>query len=52
MILVVKEVGGSSTVTVVPFGEELVSGHESAALSQPYGAFKVYTNGTNWFVLS
>lgn len=51
IILVVKEVGGSSAVTVVPFGAELVSGGVSAVLSQPYGSFKLYTNGTDWFVL-
>lgn len=51
MILVVKEVGGSSTITVVPFGSELVSGGSSAVLSQPYGSFKIYTNGTDWFSL-
>ena len=51
MIRVVKEVGGSSTVTVVPFGAELVSGSSSAVLSQPYGSFNIYTNGTDWFVL-
>lgn len=51
MILVVKEVAGPSTVTVVPFGTELVSGGSSAVLSQPYGALKIYTNGTNWFAL-
>lgn len=33
MILVVKEGGGSNTVTVVPFGTELVSGTSSAVLS-------------------
>lgn len=51
MVSVVKEVGGSSTVTVQPFGTELVSGGSSAVLSQPYGSFKLYTNGTNWFAL-
>ena len=51
MIYIVKEVGGPSTVTVVPFGTELVSGGSSAVLSQPYGSLKLYTNGTNWFAL-
>jgi hypothetical protein len=51
MILVVKEVGGSSTITVVPFGTELVSGSSSVVLSQPYGSVKIYTNGSNWFAL-
>lgn len=51
MISVVKEVGGTSTVTVQPFGTELVSGGSTAVLSQPYGSLKIYTNGANWFVL-
>jgi len=51
IIVVVKEGGGANTITVVPFGTELVSGGSSAVLSQPYSSFKIYTNGTNWFVL-
>lgn len=51
MIRIVKEVGGSSVVTVVPHGTELVSGGSSAVLSQPYDSMKVYTNGTDWFAL-
>ena len=51
MIRIVKEVGGSNTVTVVPFGSELLSGGSSAVLSQPYGSFNIYTNGTDWFAL-
>lgn len=51
MITVVKEVGGSSVITIVPHGTELVSGSSSAALTQAYGSCKIYTNGTNWYVL-
>lgn len=51
MIFVIKEVGASSVITVVPFGNELVSGGSSAVLSEPFGSLKVYTNGTNWFAL-
>ena len=51
MIEVVKEVDGSSTVTVVPFASEHISGASSAVLSQPYGSVKMYTNGTDWFAL-
>lgn len=51
IIRIVKEVGGPSTVTAVPFGSELVSGGSSAVLSQAYGSFKLYTNGTDWFAL-
>lgn len=51
MINVVKEVGGTSIVTVVPFGTELISGGSSSVLSQPYGSVKIYTNGANWFAL-
>lgn len=51
MILTFKEVGGPSTVTVVPFGTELVSGGLSVLLSQPCDSLKIYTNGTDWFAL-
>ncbi|CAM9731942.1 unnamed protein product, partial [Ectocarpus sp. 12 AP-2014] len=51
IIRIVKEVGGTSTVSVVPFGTELVSGGSSAVLSQPYDWLKIYTNGVNWFAL-
>ena len=51
MIVVVKEGGGENNVIVVPFGTELLSGGSSAVLSQPYGSFKIYTNGTDWFAL-
>ncbi|CAM9139685.1 unnamed protein product [Ectocarpus sp. 8 AP-2014] len=51
MIVVVKEGGGDNNVTVVPFGTELLSGGSSVVLSQPYGSFKIYTNGTDWFAL-
>lgn len=51
LIYVVKEVDGASLITVVPFGTELISGSASATLSDPYGSFKIYTNGTNWFAL-
>lgn len=51
MIYIVKEVAGSSVITVVPFGSELISGSSSVTISDPYGSFKIYTNGTNWFAL-
>ena len=51
LIYVVKEVDGPSVITVVPSGTELISGGASTTLSDPYGSFKIYTNGTNWFAL-
>lgn len=51
IVRIVKEVDGASSITVMPFGTELVSGGSSAMLSQPYGSFKIYTNGINWFAL-
>lgn len=51
LIYVVKEVSGSSTVTVVPFGTEVISGRSSAVLKASFGSFKVYTNGVNYFAL-
>ena len=51
LIYVVKEVSGSSLITVNPFSTELISGNSSATLSSSYGSFKLYTNGINWFAL-
>ncbi|CAM9704297.1 unnamed protein product [Ectocarpus sp. 6 AP-2014] len=51
MIYIVKEVDGSSVITVLPFGSELISGGTSTTLDTPYGSFRIYTNGTNWFAL-
>ena len=47
----VKEVAGSSVITIVPFGTELISGNTTATLTSSYGSMKIYTNGTNWFAL-
>lgn len=51
MIYIVKEVDGSSVITVVPFESELISGGTSTTLDTPYGSPRTYTNGTNWFAL-
>lgn len=51
LIYVVKEVSGTSTVTVVPFANELISGKSSAVLRASFGSFKLYTNGVNYFAL-
>ena len=51
MLFIMKEVAASSIITIVPFGDELVSGGSSAVLSEPFGSVKVYTNGINWFAL-
>ena len=51
LIYVVKEVSGTSVVTIVPFGSELISGNSSTTLVNSFGSVKIYTNGTNWFAL-
>lgn len=51
LIYVVKEVSGTSTVTVVPFGTELISGKSTATLTVSFGSFKLYTNGVKYFAL-
>jgi hypothetical protein len=51
LVYVVKEVAGTSIVTIVPFGTELISGNTSSTLSASYGSVKIYTNGINWFAL-
>jgi len=51
IIHVVKEVSGTSIITILPFGTELVSGNPSVELSSSYGSVKIYTNGINWFAL-
>ncbi len=51
LIYVVKEVSGTSSVTVVPFGTELISGKSFATLKASFGSFKLYTNGINYFAL-
>jgi hypothetical protein len=51
LIYVVKEVSGTSSVTVVPFSNELISGKTSAVLRRSFGSFKLYTNGVNYFAL-
>ena len=51
-IYIVKEVSGTSIITVVPFGSETISGGSDLTFSNSYGAVKIYTNGTDWFSLS
>lgn len=51
LIYIVKEVSGTSIITILPFGTELISGGSSATLSSSYGSVKIYTNGVNWFAL-
>lgn len=51
LIYVVKEVSGTSVVTILPFGPELISGNSSTTLVNSFGSVKIYTNGTNWFAL-
>lgn len=51
IIYIVKEVDGSNSVSVNPNGTELLSGQTSFSFSQAYGATRLYTNGTNWFIL-
>lgn len=51
IIYIVKEVDGNSIVTIIPSGTELISGTTSTTLTNPYESIRIYTNGTNWFVL-
>ena len=51
IIYIVKEVPGTTSVTLNPSNNELISGQASYTFSSEYGTLKVYTNGTNWFVL-
>ena len=51
IIYIVKEVAGTDAITINPNGSELISGQTSYTFSAAYGATKIYTNGTNWFLL-
>ena len=51
IIYIVKEVSGTSVITVLPSSTELLSGNASSTLSTSYGSMKIYTNGIDWFVL-
>jgi len=51
MIYIVKEVAGSSVITINPFGTELISGNGSYTFFASYGSARLYTNGTNWYVV-
>jgi len=49
IIHIVKEVSGTSVITISPFSSELISGSASDTISASYSSIKVYTNGTDWF---
>ena len=51
IIYIVKEVAGTNQITINPSGSELISGQSSYTFSAEYGATKIYTNGTDWFLL-
>lgn len=51
IIYIVKEVAGNDQITINPNGAELISGQATYTFSAEYGATKIYTNGTNWFLL-
>ena len=51
ILYIVKEVGGTNTVTINPNSTELISGQTNYTFAVAYGATKIYTNGTNWFLL-
>ena len=51
IIYIVKEVAGTDQININPNGSELISGQTSYTFSAEYGATKIYTNGTNWFLL-
>lgn len=50
-IYIVKEVSGTSIVTIQPFASELISGNTTVTISDSYASAKIYTNSTNWFIL-
>lgn len=51
IIYIVKEVAGTDVITINPSASELISGQTTYTFSTEYGATKIYTNGTNWFLL-
>lgn len=51
IVYVVKEVAGTDQITISPSGSELISGQASYSFSAEYGTTKIYTNGTDWFLL-
>ena len=51
ILYIVKEVAGTNVITVNPNTTELISGQSSYTFSVVYGATKMYTNGTDWFLL-
>lgn len=42
---------GSNTITVGTEGSELINGSATQAISTNYGYLKVYSDGTNWFII-
>ena len=51
IIYIVKEISGTNVITILPSGNELISGETSTTLSFSYGTLRIYTNGNNWFAL-
>jgi hypothetical protein len=53
LIYVIDETGTAATrtITVQRAGAATVNGVTSAAITTNYGVLKLYSNGTNWFVL-
>lgn len=51
LYVVKDEVGGAgtTTITVVSQGEELIDGASSSTITSNYGAKAFYTDGANWF---
>lgn len=50
-IYIVKEVAGTSVITINPFNTELISGNATYTFSDAYQSVRLYTNGTNWFII-
>lgn len=51
MIYITKEISGTSVITINPFSTELISGNATYTFFGEYGSVRMYTNGTNWFVV-
>lgn len=51
ILYIVKEVPGLNSITIVPNSTELISGQSSYSSSVEYSVVKMYSNGSNYFIL-
>ena len=53
--IVVKDAGGNANtnnITIDTQGSETIDGASTAVISNDYGFLKLYSNGTDWFIIS